>query len=339
MHAVCSLAKGRPPRYHSANALIEFGGIKLVHISRIDLNLLAIFDTIYAEGSITRASRRLNLSQPAISHALGRLRQVIDDPLFTRHGRLMTPTPLARRMIEPIRQSLQTIEATLTKRDPFAPATAVKHFTVGTRDVLEAAILGALMRNVAAAAPRITISSVRAERRELERELSAGTLDAAIDVLLPLPEEVRRERLGTEWLTVVVRRRHPNVGRRLTLKTYLAQEHISVSSRRRGLSAEDFELARHDLRRRIRLRCQSYLAACRVVSETDLLLTMPQRYARVLNAQFRNQLLAFPLKVPAFDTYLYWHANADSDPANAWLRQQLMHALRTSRPERKLSPQ
>ena len=76
-----------------------------------------------------------------------------------------------------------------------------------------------------------------------------------------------------------------------------------------------------------------------MVSETDLLLTMPQRYARVLNAQFRNQLLAFPLKVPAFDTYLYWHANADSDPANAWLRQQLMHALRTSRPERKRSRQ
>jgi DNA-binding transcriptional LysR family regulator len=308
-----------------------------MHISRIDLNLLAVFDTIYAEASITRASRRLNLSQPAISHALSRLRQLVDDPLFTRQGRLMTPTPLARRIIEPVRQSLRTIEATLAKRDPFAPASAAKHFTIGTRDVLEAVVLGALMRNVAAAAPRITLSSVRAERRELERELSAGTLDAAIDVLLPLPEEIRRERLGTEWLTVVARRRHPNVGPRLTLKTYLAQEHISVSSRRRGLSAEDFELARHNLRRRVRLRCQSYLAACRVVSETDLLLTMPQRYARMLNAQFGNQLLAFPLKVPAFDTYLYWHANADSDPANAWLRQQLTHALRTSLPEQKRS--
>ena len=139
MHAVCSLAKGRPPRYHSPNALIEFSGIKGVHISRIDLNLLAIFDTIYAEGSITRASRRLNLSQPAISHALGRLRQMIDDPLFTRHGRLMMPTPLARRMIEPIRQSLQTIEATLTKRDPFAPATAVKEI-VNRFDVADLSI-------------------------------------------------------------------------------------------------------------------------------------------------------------------------------------------------------
>src|SRR4029077_12479016 len=81
-HAACSVAKGRSPRYHSANALIEFSVIRNVHISRIDLNLLAIFDTIYAEGSITRASRRLNLSQPAISHALGRLRQMIDVPLL-----------------------------------------------------------------------------------------------------------------------------------------------------------------------------------------------------------------------------------------------------------------
>ena len=302
-----------------------------MHLARIDLNLLVVFDSIYAEASITRASRRLSLSQPAISHALGRLRQVLEDPLFTRQGRLMTPTPLARRMIEPIRQSLQRLEATLTKGDPFAPGSAVKQFTVGMRDASEAAVLGDLMRDIARRAPRVDISTVRIERRELERELSSGTIDAAIDVLLPLPEAIRRQRLGTEWLTVLARRRHPTVGPRLTLDSYLEEEHISVSSRRRGLSAEDFELGRHSLRRRIRLRCQSYFAACSAVSQTDLILTMPQRHARILNAQFGNQLLPFPLKVPAFDTYLYWHANADGDPANGWLRQQLSNALRTPR--------
>jgi len=261
-----------------------------MHIARLDLNLLVVFDTIYAEANITRASRRLNLSQPAISHALGRLRQMVEDPLFIRHGRQMTPMPLARRMIEPVRQSLQTIEATLTKGHRFAPSSAVKHFTVGMRDALEAAVLGGLMRTIARSAPRVTISSVRVERRDLERELSAGTIDAAIDVLLPLPEEIRRQRLGTEWLTVVARRRHPKVGTKLTLDAYLNLEHVSVSSRRRGLSAEDFELGRQNLRRRVRLRCQSYFAACRTVSETDLVLTMPQRHARILNARFGNRL-------------------------------------------------
>jgi DNA-binding transcriptional LysR family regulator len=299
-----------------------------MHLGKIDLNLFVVFDTIYAEGGITRTGRRLNLSQPAISHALGRLRETFDDPLFTRHGHAMTPTPLARRLIEPIRQALRDLEVTVSKVDRFDPASAMKRFTIGMRDVVESVLLPGLMRSIARSAPRIDISIVRADRRELERELSAGTLDAAIDVLLPLPDEIRRQRLGEEWLAVVARRGHPHVRARLDLDTYLAQEHILVSSRRRGLSAEDFELGRHNLRRRVRLRCQSYFAACRVVSETDLVLTMPRRYANLLNTQFGNRLLPFPLKVPAFDTYIYWHANADRDPANEWLRQQLQRTLR-----------
>ena len=299
-----------------------------MHLARVDLNLFVVFDTIYAEGGITRAGRRLNLSQPAISHALGRLREMFDDPLFTRNGHAMTPTPLARHLIEPVRAALRGLEVTLTKVDRFDPASASKRFTVGMRDALESALLAQFMRDIASAAPRIDISVVRTERRDLERELSTGTVDAALDVLLPLPEEIRRQRLGVEWLVVLARRRHPKVRARLSLDTYLAQEHIAVSSRRRGLSAEDFELGRHNLRRRIRLRCQNYFAACRVVSETDLILTMPTRYARILNIQFGNQLLPFPLKVPAFDSYLYWHVNAEADPANAWLRQQLLRSLR-----------
>ncbi len=300
-----------------------------MHLSKVDLNLFVVFDTIYAEGGITRASRRLNLSQPAISHALARMRLMFDDPLFIRHGHAMTPTPLARRMIEPIRQSLQGLEVTLSKVDRFDPASATKRFVVGMRDALESAVLAGLMRNIAKAAPRVDINVVRTERRDIERELSAGTLDLALDVMLPLPEEIRRQHLGVEWLTIVARRRHPELRGRPTLDAYLKQEHIAVSSRRRGLSAEDFELGRHNLRRRVRLRCQNYLAACQVVRETDLVLTMPQGHARILNAHFGNQLLPFPLKVPAFDSYLYWHANAEADPANAWLRQQIALTLKS----------
>ena len=298
-----------------------------MHLSSVDLNLFVVFDTIYAEGGITRASERLNLSQPAVSHALGRLRDIFEDPLFIRHGRVMTPTPLARQMIEPVRQALQRLEVTLTKANRFDASSAAKRFMVGMREALEPAILAGLMRAISKTASRIDISTVRTERRDIERELSAGTLDVALDVLLPLPEEIRRQRLAVEWLTVVARRRHPRVQRRLTLDAYLAEEHIAVSSRRRGLSAEDFELGRHNLRRRVRLRCQNYFAACRVVSETDLVLTMPRRYAHILNGYFANRLWPFPLKAPALDCYLYWHANAEGDPANAWLRHEICLAL------------
>jgi DNA-binding transcriptional LysR family regulator len=320
--------------------LIEFSLISAVHLSSVDLNLFVVFDTIHAEGGVTRASRRLNLSQPAVSHALGRLREMFGDALFTRHGHVMTPTPLARRLIEPIRQSLQGLEVTLSKVDRFDAASATKRFVIGMRDAQESVVLAALMRRITKEAPRVDIHVVRTERRDIERELSAGTLDVALDVLLRLPEDIRRQHLSVEWLAVVARRNHPAVRGQLTLDTYLAQEHIAVSSRRRGLSAEDFELGRHNLSRRVRLRCQNYFAACQVVSETDLILTMPQRYARILNARFGNRLLPFPLKAPAFDAYLYWHVSADADPANAWLRQQLARAFeeRTRSPARPRRP-
>jgi DNA-binding transcriptional LysR family regulator len=298
-----------------------------MHLSRIDLNLFVVFDTIYAEGSITRAGKRLHLSQPAISHALGRLRRMFDDALFVRHGAIMAPTPFARQIIQPVRHALQGLEVTLSGMDRFDPATTVKRFTVGMRDVLESAVLPALMRKIGDIAPHVDLSAVRVDRRDLEGELSAGTIDAALDVLLPLPEEIRRHPLGSEWLTVVTRKGHPAIGGELDLETYLNLEHIAVSSRRRGLTAEDFELGRHNLRRRIRLRCQHYFAACRVVSKTDLILTMPERYARIINAHFKNDLMPFPLKVPVFDTCLYWHANAEGDPASAWLRHQLLRTL------------
>jgi len=100
-----------------------------------------------------------------------------------------------------------------------------------------------------------------------------------------------------------------------------------VSSRRRGLGIEDYELSRQGLKRRIRLRCQDYFAACRVVRETDLILTMAERYAGIVNRLFSNTLLPFPLDMPSYDAYLYWHANADADPANRWLRSVLVAAF------------
>ena len=169
--------------------------MKTIHLSRIDLNLFVVFDAIYTEGGITRAAKRLSLTQPAISHALGRLRELFGDPLFVRQGKAMIATPLARVMIDPVRQSLQGLEATLKRVDRFDPATAHKHFTVGMRDVRELTALPALLRTVTRAAPFVDIAIVRAERKQLEAELAAGTLDAAIDVRLALSDEVRRQRI------------------------------------------------------------------------------------------------------------------------------------------------
>jgi DNA-binding transcriptional LysR family regulator len=155
-----------------------------MHISRVDLNLFTVFEAIYSEGSVTRASQQLHLTQPAISHALNRLRQMFDDPLFVRQGQTMVSTPLARSIIEPVRQALRGLEMTLTDNGNFDPAQAVKLFNLALRDVLESTVLPPLLERITQQAPEINLAAIQVERRELVSELAAGTLDLAIDMLL-----------------------------------------------------------------------------------------------------------------------------------------------------------
>ena len=299
-----------------------------MQISRIDLNLLVVLDAIYTENGITRAAQKLHLTQPAISHSLGRLRELFKDGLFVREGRTMVPTPLARNLITPVREALRRLEVTLNERERFDPATTQRRFVIAVRDVFESTLLPPLLQRIGRVAPSVDVAAVQLERREFESELAAGTLDAALDVLLPFSDQVRRRRISLDRLVVVARRNHPAVRRGLTLATYLKQDHVLVSSRRSGPGLEDVELSRQGLSRRVRLRCQHYFAACRVVSQTDLVLTMPENYARIANRQFGNQILPLPLDMPPLDAYLYWHASVDNEPANRWLREQVAAAVK-----------
>lgn len=303
-----------------------------MHISRIDLNLFVVFDAVYTEGGVTAASQTLNLSQPALSHALARLRSLFDDPLFERRGRAMVPTPLARAIIGPVRAALRNMEGTLNDAARFDPASSERSFTLALRDVLELILVPPLMEAVCTEAPGIEIVATRMDRRTLESDLLTGLVDVAIDVLLPVSPEIRHLRMLAEPMVVVARKGHPALGGKLNLNAYLEQEHIQVSSRRRGPGLEDMELARIGVARRIRLRCQHYGTACRVVSRTNLLATMPERYARVINKPYGNQIVPLPLKATRLELYLYWHANADRDPASQWLRTLLQKVIRESGP-------
>lgn len=295
-----------------------------MHISRVDLNLLVVLDTIYTEGGITKAAERLHLTQPAISHALARLRDLFNDPLFERQGHKMVPTPLTKRLIDPLRGSLQAIGSLLNDTQSFEPEVAKKRFVIGLRDFMESTVMPPLMRALAVEAPGIEVSSVRANRRSLESELAAGTLDLAVDVLLPLSDAVKVKRISVDGMAVVARKDHPAIHGSIDLDTYLAQRHVLVTSRRQGPGFEDIELRRMGVQRQVALRCQFYFAACRTVSETDLVLTMPESYAHIANRQFGNQVMAFPVALSSMDAYLYWHASTDNDAASRWLRSALL---------------
>ena len=295
-------------------------------IRKLDLNLLVVLEAIHAEGSLTRAAQRLHLSQPALSHALARLRETLDDPLFLRQGNRMVPTPRTQRLMGPLHEALGLIGDAVQEGARFEPATARQEFRLGLRDVFEATTLPALLGIIAREAPGVRLASVRADRRELETDLGDGHLDIALDVLLPLAPDgdIRREPLSRDRLMVVARKHHPAIRRgHIALEDYLAAGHLLVSSRRRGPGFEDQELARFGHERSIVLRCQQFFAACRVVEGTDYLLTMPAQYATVANAGLENVLLEMPVELPPMDVYLYWHESRDNDPANRWLRERI----------------
>lgn len=302
----------------------------MINISRIDLNLFVVFDAIYTEGGITRASEVLKLTQPAVSHALARLRTLVDDPLFVRQGHRMSPTPVAHELIGPVRRAIGEIEGSLSQLSRFDPQSSQREFKIGMHGIVELTTVPALMELIGTAAPGIKIASVVHNRGDFQTQLASGKLAAAIDVLVPVTHNIHTQRLAGGKMVVIARKGHPAAQKgSITLEAYLAQQHVLSSTRMDGPGMEDVELSRLGWARHIRLRCQNYWTACKIVSTSDLLLTMPQRYARPANAPLDNQVLPFPIPMNARDIYLYWHASVESDQANRWLREQLVTSFET----------
>lgn len=310
----------------SVTLLRRFAVDAAMKLSQTDLNLFVVFDVIYQEGNLTRASERLHLSQPAVSHALSRLRERFADPLFERSGRHMVPTPLARAIIERVRSALAELESTLDEGLVFEPSRSGRQFTLAMRDLLEATALPALVSHIQPQAPGIRLRSVRQRRRELVMALRNGNIDFAADVLLPVESDIAHQCIGEQQLAVLIRQQHPALLQPWDVDNYLGWGHVQVSSRPQGPGMEDVALAQQGLQRRIVLRCQNYYAALQLAASTDLLLTVPQDYALQLASQQPQQWLVkpFPVASAVLQLHLYWHQKALRDPALQWLKQQIL---------------
>lgn len=298
-----------------------------MRLSDIDLNLLVAFEAIYREQNLTRAAEKLNLTQPALSHALARLRDLFQDPLFARTARLMAPTPFARSIISPVRDALSTLERGLFQNRSFDPAHESRRFVVGLRDALESAWLPRLIEHFYVRAPKLSLVSTRVVRAELETELSSGAIDLAIEIVVPVSSAIRHQPIAEDKLVVVARR--GRASEELSLARYLEATHVLVSSRRRGPGLEDVALRQAGLKRNIALRCQNYHAASRVVQNTELLLTMPERLARALHQEADAVILPFPIEMQPLTMHMYWWGASDNDPANRWLREEVMRLSQT----------
>lgn len=294
---------------------------------KIDLNLFVVFNAIYCEGNITKAASVLNLSQPAVSHSLGKLRTHFDDALFVRQGNKMRPTPVAKNVISDVREALHQLQVCLVQSRQFEPLTSRKNFKLSLHGSLEPYYLPILMESLSKESPNINLRSNRRVRRsELENKLASGDIDLAIDTLIPVSNNIMHTQLESDQLVVVARNNHPAITNGLDLATYLNLDHVLVSSRSSGPGLEDFELSRIGLHRKISLRCQHALAACRVIIGNNMLLTLPKIAAQMYSEMLNITIFPMPVELPDIDVHLYWHINVDKEPANKWLRNKMLMA-------------
>jgi len=284
--------------------------------TQLDLNLLVVFDVVYAERNLTRAAELLHITQPAVSNALKRLRAAFDDPLFVRSSEGMTPTPLARAIVDRVRKSLQIIDSCMDHRDTFDPSSSGQTLRCSFSDLTEALLLPGLLARMRIDAPNMALRSYYVPRAELPLELAAGTIDIGVDVAFVNDTNLHHTPLLDEEYVCAVRKDHPVIRRKPTLKQYLSLGHIHISSRRKGVGTVDQSLKALGHRRVIAARVRDYTAAPLIVAKTDLACTLP----RVLADQAGLRGYPLPFETPSVLLHMYWHKSANADAANAWLR-------------------
>jgi len=306
-----------------------------VSLSSIDLNLLVLLRALLNERHVTRAARRVGLSQSAASHALTRLRELYRDPLLVRRGRALELTPRAQLLVPELEQGLSHLEGTLRAQPTFDPRHARRTFTITAADYLQATLVAPLLRRLSVEAPgfELTLASFT----NVFDLLESGQVDFSLVAKQTLPSQFSARRLYSDGFVCMARKRHPlTLGRRLSLEQYLSAGHLLVAPSGSPGSLLDTELARRGLVRRIAARVSSFLAVPTVVSASDLISTGPELLWRQLAPLYSLELHALPLRVPRFDIDLIWHCRRDSDEAHAFLRDALALAAKetwkTSRP-------
>jgi DNA-binding transcriptional LysR family regulator len=290
------------------------------HLPRLDLNLLRVFDAIYAKGGVSAAAQHLNLSQPAISHALAKLRAMFDDPLFLRQGNKLVPTSTARAVAEPVREALQKLFAALESATTFEPAHSTREFRIGIRLAGEMPRFPVLVSRLLAEAPHIRLTSASFLRRDLVEALANGDLDVAIDIDLPVGARLCRRFLGSGSLVVVAREGNPRIPDGVDLEKYLELDHVVATPRPHGPGIEDVALGALGRSRRIAVRCQNAMTAWRIVASSDMICTLQRAQATMLQTSWPMRLFDLPIPVADSGNYLYWHPAAEADAGSRWLR-------------------
>ena len=303
-------------------------------LHQLDLNLLLALDALISLKSVTRAAEKLFISQPAMSHALNRLRAFFDDPILVRTPQGMQPTQRAIYLQHGVHQMLSQLENHLNQPEEFDPLTSQRRFTLSTTDYVECVLIPPLVKQLATDAPGIHLD-IRILREEIpEIAMADGEIDLLLgfDEYMSIPSYLCRETWLTEPLAGLLRVDHPLKQDALTLSDMITLPHVFHSPLgKRGTPLDDF-LATQGLQRKISVESQSYMSAAAIVNHTDHLFILPLRVAVLISSYWPLRLVSLPPELPGYHLNCVWHPLQDKEPAMLWLREQMRNLIELHNP-------
>jgi DNA-binding transcriptional LysR family regulator len=287
-----------------------------------DLNLLPVLVKIYEHGSVSAAAAHLGMSQSAVSGVLAKLRELYGDPLFHRVGHGMRPTARMNALISPLRESLQRVGGTLVAAQEFNPATTSLTFTLAMSDIGEMVFLPKILRHILRFAPGASVRSVANSAAHIERGLETGEIDLAVGYFPDLRDKAfMQQHLFFHHFVCLLRADHPITAPTLSLAQFLNADHAVVAGA--GRTQEMFEryLRSKKLHRRVVLETPHFMSIPFVISESDLIVTVPHAVGLFAKGVHMNMRIAQPpMRTPRIDLKIHWHRNFQRDPKNLWLR-------------------
>lgn len=289
-----------------------------MQLAGLDLNLLVVLAALLEEGSVTKAAERLGRTQSAVSHALERLRGVFGDPLFVRSGQQMIPTPRAEALREPVRDVAGRLVELLIQTPPFEASSCDRSFTISASDYLQAVLVPPLVRGLRAAAPRATLL-VQGPKGRLEERLGRGELDFSLAVLIDDSASLYSQPLFSDRFVCLVSADHPAAKDGLDRASFLRFPHALIAPLGRMGGHVDRALAKTGESRRIAVMLPDFMIAPRTLPGTDLVLTLPERVARLFTDE-TLRVLEPPIELPAIHGHLVWHERVSRDAAGQWFR-------------------
>jgi DNA-binding transcriptional LysR family regulator len=295
---------------------------------RLNLDLLVTLETLLVEQNVTRAAARLHLSQPAVSAQLNRLRHEFDDPLLIPAQRGMTPTAKAVELLDPLRQALDQVRATVATHKNFDPAKAKLTVAIACTDYLQAAVIKPLVLKLRMRAPGVRVALRNLDMRQLETQMARGDVDLALMTPQAAPLSLRSRHLFDERYVLIGRRKHPRLRNGITVEEFAQLEHVVVSLDGGGfVTPVDNALTALGHRRNAVLSAASFLFVPEIVSHSDFVALVPERLVR--DRADKLKVMDCPFPVEGFAVGMVWHERSHGHSGQRWIREAIVSVINT----------